>query len=59
MRHDNFRNLIRLSTLISSYFAKFMKHNKSNTVFLHEIVIIFFSLIGHLCDGSFNLVTEL
>ena len=58
MRHDNFRNLIILSTLISSYFAKFMKHNKSNTVFLHEIVIIF-SPIGHLCDSSFNLMTEL
>ena len=29
------------SALISTYLAKFMKHNKSNTAFLHEIVIIF------------------
>ena len=58
MQHDHFRNLIRLSTLTSSYFAKFMKHNKSNTAFLHEIVIIF-SPIVHLCDSSFNLMTEL
>ena len=31
----------RLSALISPYLAKFMKHNKSNTAFLHEIVITF------------------
>ena len=37
------RNLkfTRLSTIISPYIAKFKKHNKSNTVFLHGIVITF------------------
>ena len=33
--------LTRLSAIISPYLAKFMKHNKSDTTFLHEIVIIF------------------
>ena len=33
--------LTRLSAVISPYLAKFMKHNKSNTAFLREIVIIF------------------
>ena len=33
--------LIRLSAHISPYLAKFMKHNKLNTAFLHESVIIF------------------
>ena len=28
--------LARLSTIISLYVAKFMKHNKSNAAFLHE-----------------------
>ena len=37
-------NLTRLSALISPYLANFMKHNKSNTTFLHEIVIIFSSI---------------
>ena len=29
------------STIISSYLVKFIKHNKSSTAFLDEIVIIF------------------
>ena len=33
--------LTRLSALISPYLAKFVKHNKSNTAFLREIVTIF------------------
>ena len=33
--------LTRLSALISPYLAKFVKHNKSNTAFLCEIVTIF------------------
>ena len=33
--------LTRLSVLISPYLAKFVKHNKSNTAFLREIVTIF------------------
>ena len=33
--------LTRFSSLISPYLSKFMKHNKSNTAFLREIVIIF------------------
>ena len=31
--------LTRLSAIISPYLAKFMNHNKSNTTFVHEIVI--------------------
>ena len=33
-----------LSALISHYLAKFKKHNKSNTAFLHEIVITFLQI---------------
>ena len=33
--------LTKLSAIISPYLVKFMKHSKSNTAFLHEIVIIF------------------
>ena len=33
--------LTRLSAHISPYLAKFMKHNKSNTAFLHEIMLLF------------------
>ena len=33
--------LTGLSVIISLYLAKFMKHNKSNTTFVDEIVIIF------------------
>ena len=33
--------LTRLSAIISPYLTKFIKHNKSSTVFSHEIVIIF------------------
>ena len=45
--------LTRLSAIIYLYLAKFVKHNKPNTVYLHEIVIIFFSRLfmrDHLCD---------
>ena len=53
--------LTRLSALISPYLSKFMKHNKSNTGFLHEIVIIFIPiyLSGAIYVISlFNLMTE-
>ena len=58
------RNLkvTRLSALISPYLAKFMKHIKSNTAFLHEIVIIFSPIyLSEATYGisSFNLMTEL
>ena len=33
--------LTRSSAVISPCLAKFMNHNKSNTAYLHEIVIIF------------------
>ena len=41
-----------ISGIICPYLAKFMKHNKSNTTFLHEIVFFFSNLFvrGHLCD---------
>ena len=44
--------LTRLLAIISSYLAKFMKHNKSKTAFLHEIVIFFSNLFisCDLCD---------
>ena len=38
----------KLSVIISLYLAKFIKHNRSNTAFLHEIVIIFLLLIYQL-----------
>ena len=38
----------KLSVIISLYMAKFIKHNRSNTAFLHEIVIIFLLLIYQL-----------
>ena len=37
--------LTRFSALVSPDLAKFMKHNKSSTAFLHEIVIIFLQFI--------------
>ena len=40
--------LTRLLAIISSYLAKFMKHNKSKTAFLHEIVIFFLQSIYQL-----------
>ena len=51
----------RLSALSSTYLAKFMKHNKSNMAYLHEIIIIFFPV--HLSEAtymisSFNLMAE-
>ena len=54
--------LTRLLRLISPYLAKFMKRNKSNTVFLGEIVIIFSPI--YLSEATyvislFNLMTEL
>ena len=59
LEHD--LKLTRLSTLISAYLAKFMKHNKSNTAFLHEIVIIFspiYSSEATYVISSFNRMTE-
>ena len=54
--------LTRLSVLLSMYLAKFMKHSKLSTAFLHEIVIIFSPI--YLSEAiymisSFNLMTEL
>ena len=52
----------RLSTIISPYLAAFLKHNKSNTAFLHEIVIIFSPIYlseATYVISSFNLMTEL
>ena len=37
--------LTKLSAIISPYLIKFMKHNKSNTVFFHEVVIFFLQFI--------------
>lgn len=34
-------NLARFWTIISPYLDKFIKYNKSNTLFLHEIDIFF------------------
>ena len=54
--------LFRLSATISPYLAKFMKHNKSNTPFLQEIVIIFskiYLLEATCVISSFNLMTDL
>ena len=52
--------LTRLSAIISPYLVKFMKHNKSNTTFVHGIVISFSPI--YLSDAtyvitSFNLRT--
>ena len=35
--------LPRMSVIICPYLANFITYNKSNTAFLHEILIIFFS----------------
>ena len=48
------------SAIISLYLATFIKHNKSNTAFLHDIVIIFSPF--YLSEttyviSSFNLMT--
>ena len=54
------RRLGGLSALISPYLAKFMKHNKSNTAFLLEIVIIFFPIYVPEATNvisSFNIMT--
>ena len=48
--------LTRFSAIISPYMAKFIKYNKSNPVFLHEIVIRY--LLGNTyVISSFNLST--
>ena len=52
----------RLSAIICPYLANFIKHNKSKTMFLHEIFIIFSPF--YLSEptnliSSFNLRTEL
>ena len=44
-------NLTSLPAIISPYLAKFMIHNKSNTVFLHDIVIIFSPI--YLSDSTY------
>ena len=54
--------LARLSAIISPYFTKFMKDNKSNTTFLHDIVIIFPKIYlseATYVISSFSLMTEL
>ena len=55
-------NLTGLSALISTYLVKFMKHNKLNASFLHEIVNIF-SIIyiseATYVVSSLNLMAEL
>ena len=56
--------LTKLLALTSPYLAKFMKHNKSNTVFLQEIIIIcspvYLSKVTYVRSlSSFNLMTEL
>ena len=54
--------LTRLPAIISLYLAKFMKHNDSNTAFLHEIVIIFSPIYlseATYVISSFNLMAEL
>ena len=50
--------LTRLSALTSPYLVKFMKHNKSNTTLLHEMVIIFPSYLSGTtyAISSFNLM---
>ena len=47
--------LTMLSAIISPYLLKFIKHSKSDTAFLHEIIIslLFFAFLfirDHLCD---------
>ena len=54
--------MTRLSALSSPYLAKFVKHNKWNTSFLRELVIIFspiYLLKAIFVISSFNLMTEL
>ena len=54
--------LSRLSSIISSYLDKLIKHNKSNTAFLNEIVILFslfYSTETTYVISSFTLRTEL
>ena len=54
--------LTKLLALASPYLAKFMKHNKSNPVFLQDIIIIcspiYLSKVTYVIS-SFNLMTEL
>ena len=53
LKVDRDVKLIRLSTIISPYLAKFMKHNKSNTKFVHEIVVIFCPV--YLSEATYHL----
>ena len=55
--------MTKLLAIISRYLAKFMKHNKSDTTFLYEIVITF--SVTYLSEATnvinfnlFNLMTE-
>ena len=54
--------VLRLSAIHSSYLARFTKHDKSNTTFWHEIVIIFSPIylpeVTYVIT-SFNLMIEL
>ena len=54
--------LTRLSAIITPYLVKFMKHNKSNTTFLRQVVIIFSPI--YLSEATYvisscNLISEL
>ena len=54
--------MTRLSALSSPYLAKFVTHNKSNTSFLRELVIILspiYLLEAIFVISSFNLMTVL
>ena len=54
--------LTRFSAINAPYLAKFIKHNKSNIAFLHEIVIIFSAIYlseATFMINSFDLMTEL
>ena len=54
--------LSRLSIVVSLYLPKFMKHNKSNATFVHEVIIIFSPVYlseATYAISSFNIRTEL
>ena len=42
--------IARLSAIISPYLAKLIKHNKSNTSFLHDIAIFFPFFLSETAD---------
>ena len=51
-----YRKQNKLSVIISLYLPKFIKHNKSTTAFLHEIVIIFLLLTYQLIQPKDRVV---